>query len=100
MIIVVILEWILILGIAVTSVLSVYYSFKSRRASQNRTKGLYSARMNISMGIMLLLIAIIQLFMYTASSVQVIVGCLFALLGLFNLFAGIRNHGLYGSMNG
>jgi hypothetical protein len=47
------------------------------------------------MGAMLISIAIIQLFLFTGSTVRVIVGAVMLLLGLFNLFAGIRNYGLY-----
>jgi hypothetical protein len=94
----VIVEWVIIAGIIFTSVLSVFFSFKSRRSGEPRIKGLYSARMNITMGVMLLLVASIQIFMYTASTLQVVIGSMFALLGLFNLFAGIRNHGMYSSM--
>jgi hypothetical protein len=54
-----------------------------------------AAKMNISMGAMLISIAIIQLFLFTGSTVRVIVGAVMLLLGLFNLFAGIRNYSLY-----
>jgi hypothetical protein len=51
--------------------------------------------MNISMGLMLISISVIQLFLFTGSSVRVVVGAVMLLLGLFNLFAGIRNYGIY-----
>ncbi|AJY75985.1 YtpI family protein [Paenibacillus beijingensis] len=86
-----IIQWVLIAGICVTSVLSVYFSFKSRRAAGYRDKGAAAAKMNVSMGFMLLLIAFIQMFLFTASSIRVVVGAVFMLLGLFNIFAGLRS---------
>jgi hypothetical protein len=44
------------------------------------------------MGLMLILIAPVQMLIFTGSSVRVVVGAVFCLLGLFNLFAGLRNH--------
>jgi uncharacterized membrane protein len=48
--------------------------------------------MNICMGLMLIFIAALMMILFTGSSVKVVVGGLFILLGLFNLFAGLRNH--------
>ena len=48
--------------------------------------------MNISMGFMLIFIAVIQMTMFTGSTVRVIVGSVLLCLGAFNLFAGLRNH--------
>ncbi|RKP55586.1 hypothetical protein D7Z26_06835 [Cohnella endophytica] len=86
------MQWVLGVLIVFTCCLSVVYSFKSRRSTDRRISGLNASRMNISMGLMLIFIAIIQMFMFTGSSVRVVVGALFFLLGVFNLFAGMRNH--------
>ncbi|WP_127531143.1 YtpI family protein [Paenibacillus kobensis] len=91
----VVFHWILFIGIIVTSVLSVVNSIKSRRATAANDRGIYSAQMNIYMGIMLVLIALSQMLMYNGSTVLVIVGAVFMVLGLFNLFAGIRNRSFY-----
>lgn len=93
----VVLHWLLFIGIIVTSVLSVTNSFKARRSSQAIDRGLYAARMNIYMGIMLVLIALIAMLMYNGSTVLVIIGAVFLILGLFNMFAGIRNQSFYAS---
>ncbi|MMZ71032.1 hypothetical protein D1872_342510 [compost metagenome] len=58
-------------------------------------RGKSSAKMNIFMGFMLIILALIQMFMYSGSTVRVVVGALFMVLGAFNIFAGIRNLGLY-----
>lgn len=76
--------------------LSIHYSIKSKKTKEPYTKGLLIARMNISMGVMLICFAFVQLFLYGFESwVRVGVGFVFLLVGLFNLFAGIRNHSHY-----
>jgi formate hydrogenlyase subunit 3/multisubunit Na+/H+ antiporter MnhD subunit len=86
------LEWVFGALIIVTCFLSALYSFRSRRTRDGRLRGLYASRMNISMGLMLIFIAALLMIVFTGSSVKVVVGALFILLGLFNLFAGLRNH--------
>lgn len=81
--------------LAVTSIFSVYNSVKSRRTDNRRLAGIYAARTNICMGIMLLIIAVVQLFLFSGSSIRVVIGAVIMLLGLFNLFAGIRNHSTF-----
>ncbi len=82
-------------AIMLTLVLSVVFSFKSRRSNEPIKRGIQASRMNISMGIMLVLIACVQLMFSAESTVRIILGALFMLLGLFNLFAGIRNLGTF-----
>lgn len=84
--------WALGALIVISSLCSAYFSFRSRRSPDVRLRGLYAARMNVSMGLMLIFIALIQMFMFSGSTVRVIVGAVFLLLGLFNLYAGLRNH--------
>ncbi|MFB9752567.1 YtpI family protein [Paenibacillus hodogayensis] len=74
---------------------SVFYSVRYRRQQARKARGIDAAKMNMSMGAMLVSISLIQLFLFEGSSVRVIVGLVMLLLGLFNLFAGIRNYGLY-----
>jgi len=83
---------ILILG---TLIASVYYSFKYRRQTDPTLRGLFAARMNISMGIMLVVIAVSQLFFFNDSAIRRTFGTICLLLGLFNLFSGIRNHAAF-----
>ena len=75
--------------------LSVYFSYKSRKTTDVKLRGLYAARLNINMGLMLVFISILLLVMFSGSSVRVVVSSLFFLLGLFNLFAGMKNHSHY-----
>ncbi|MNP82201.1 hypothetical protein D3C76_1807660 [compost metagenome] len=46
------------------------------------------------MGFMLIVLALIQMFMFSGSTVRVVVGALFMVIGAFNIFAGIRNLGI------
>lgn len=85
-------------GIIITLVLTVLFSYKSRRASDQRQRGLHASRMNISMGIMLLFIAGVQLLLSNESTARIVIGTLFLVIGLFNLFAGLRNHSIYRTM--
>lgn len=91
------LQWLLSGGIIVTLLLTVFYSYKSRRNTDGRLRGLYAARTNICMGFMLVFMALIQMVLFAGSSLRVVIGAVFLLLGLFNLFAGLKNHGLFRS---
>jgi len=81
--------------IIITLLISVYCSFRYRRATDPKVRGLWSSRMNIMMGVMLVIIAITQLFFFTDSVIRRTFGIVCILLGLFNLFAGIRNYGYF-----
>lgn len=82
-------------GILLSCVLSVVFSFKSRRATDPKIRGLNAARTNLSMGSLLVLAAIVQLLLFEPDTVRIIVGALFLLIGIFNIFAGLRNYGHY-----
>ena len=90
-----VLQWALLALVAVLSALTVRYSFKSRRAGDPRLRGLYGARMNISMGSMVIGIACLYMLLFSGSTLKVIVGAVLILLGLFNIFAGLRNYAVY-----
>ncbi|TBL75063.1 YtpI family protein [Paenibacillus thalictri] len=81
--------------IIVSLVISVYFSFRYRREADPKRRGIYASKMNIAMGIMLMIIAITQLFFFTDSITRRIFGTVCLLLGLFNLFSGIRNYSLF-----
>ncbi|GKU75788.1 YtpI family protein [Paenibacillus sp. L3-i20] len=92
-----ILQWVLFPGIVITLALSLLFSLKSRRSKEPRTRGINTARMNISMGFMLLFFASVQLFYSAESTLRIIIGAIFIVIGLFNLFAGFRNLSAYSS---
>ncbi len=74
---------------------SIFYSVKYRRERNPNYKGFMQAKLNISMGIMLTLLSLYPLLIIAGSSVGIVIGAMFLLIGLFNLFAGIRNWTIY-----
>ncbi|MFD0588366.1 YtpI family protein [Paenibacillus sp. GCM10027627] len=89
------MQWVLYPGIMITLALSAYFSFKSRRVADPRQRGMSTARMNMSMGVMLMFIAAVQLFLSNESTLRIVIGAVFLVLGVFNLFAGLRNLSAY-----
>ncbi len=70
--------------------LTVYFSIRYRREKEPVLSGINAARMNISMGIMLVAMTAIQYI--EGGFAHFLLGTVFILIGLFNLFAGIRNY--------
>ncbi|MNI04124.1 hypothetical protein D3C73_570380 [compost metagenome] len=85
--------------IVIMLVLSLYHSFRYRREQEPKKRGLHASRLNICMGLMLVTIAVTQLFFFSDSSFRRIFGTVCLLMGLFNLFAGIRNYGHFQRLN-
>ena len=71
---------------------SIVFAVRSRVQQDPQKRGIFAARTNISMGIMLLSVASLQLIDFTMSWLRFFVLIMFALVGLFNLFAGLRSH--------
>lgn len=90
-----IIQYVLYAGLIITCISSLVFSFRSRRSLDGALRGLYAAKMNISMGSMLIILALIQMFVFSGSSLRVVIGALFMVLGAFNIFAGIRNHSMF-----
>lgn len=81
--------------IFISLLFSLFYSVRSRQAKEPIRKGILGGKLNISMGVMLILISIIQLLYSNESTLRIVLGAVFLLLGLFNLFAGLRNLSFY-----
>lgn len=94
------LQWLFMPGIVISLAMSVMFSLKSRRGTDPKIRGVNAARMNISMGAMLMFIAMVQLFLSNESTVRIVIGALFLVIGVFNLFAGLRNLSFYRTMKG
>lgn len=92
------LFYVLYPAILITLALSVFFSWKSRRSPDMRARGMHAARTNISMGFMLVFIASVLLFLSEDSTLRIVIGGLFIALGVFNLFAGLRNLSVYRTM--
>ncbi|MBP2002543.1 hypothetical protein J2Z69_003629 [Paenibacillus shirakamiensis] len=89
------IEYVLYAALIIACVCSLFFSFKSRRSLDAHTRGVSGARMNVSMGAMLISLALIQMFIFSGSTLRVVIGALFLVLGAFNIFAGLRNLTLY-----
>jgi len=89
------LQWVMAPAIILSLLFSVIYSFKMRRATDPQVRGINGSKMNISMGIMLLFISAVQLLLSNESTLRIIIGSLFLVIGVFNLFAGLRNLSFY-----
>jgi glucose uptake protein GlcU len=76
---------------------TVFYSFRSRTQKDAVLRGVLAAKMNISMGFMLVAMALLQIFLFETNTLRTALGIIFLLLGLFNFFSGVRNHMHYRS---
>ncbi|CAH1225970.1 MULTISPECIES: YtpI family protein [Paenibacillus] len=90
-----VLKMVLIAAFALAMICSALNSIRSHRSSGAAQTGLYRSWTNIWMGIMLILLALILMFVFTGSTLSVIVEALFLVIGAFNLFAGLRNRSHY-----
>ncbi|MCR8657957.1 YtpI family protein [Paenibacillus sp. T3-5-0-4] len=85
------IQWFLSPVIFLSVLFAIYYSIKSRQAKDPIKKGILGGKLNISMGIMLIFISFVQLFLSNESTLRIVLGAIFLVLGIFNLFAGLRN---------
>lgn len=89
----------LIFIIVVAGSFTIYYSFKVRTLRKDQKVNemkFYNAKSNLNMGIMLISMAIIQLFIHPDSTTwRITVGLAFLALGGFNVYAGARNYRFY-----
>ncbi|WP_128894687.1 YtpI family protein [Longirhabdus pacifica] len=81
---------IIYLLIIASLIMSVYFSSKSLKTKSVKERGLLKSKTNISMGIMLITASI---FLFRTGSIVFIIVCaVFMLLGLFNVYGGIKHH--------
>ncbi|MNP09595.1 hypothetical protein D3C76_1017080 [compost metagenome] len=90
-----VLKYALIAIFAVAMVFAALNSIRSHRSSDAASAGLYRSWTNIWMGGMLVVLALILMFVFTGSTLSVIVEALFLIMGAYNVFAGIRNRSYY-----
>lgn len=72
-----------------------FYSITSRRSKDPVDRGLKRAAMNMLLGAMLITLSMMSMFLYRGSTVSVIVEAAFIVIGIFNLFSGLRSFGHY-----
>lgn len=91
-------SWIVYSLIILQLIITVYYSFRARRQADPLKRGLYFARMNIMIGVLFITLSLAQLFGTPYNFLLIGFAILVLLVGLYNLFVGIRNHGVYTRM--
>jgi len=72
-----------------------YFSTSSRRSDDPLEKGLKRSMMNVMMGAMLVTLGLMSMFLYHGSTLNIIIEAVFLIIGLFNLFSGLRSYGYY-----
>ncbi|MFS0870044.1 YtpI family protein [Paenibacillus xylanilyticus] len=90
-----VLKYALIAIFAIAMVCSALNSIRSHRATNTADAGLYRSWTNIWMGGMLVVLSVILMFVFTGSSLSIVVEALFLIIGAYNLFAGLRNRSYY-----
>lgn len=90
------MDFLFILIVLFSASFSVFYAFRTRaykKQGKLEIMFFYNAKSNISMGIMLISMALIQLvFFETPTGWRIGVGVIFLALGAFNLFIGVKNY--------
>ncbi len=89
------MSWIVFSLLIVQLLLTVYFSVRARTTLEPLRRGIFFARMNIMIGVTFLTLSLAQLFLSPYSWWRVSFAILVMLIGLYNLYVGIRNHGFY-----
>ncbi|AKG34076.1 YtpI family protein [Paenibacillus durus] len=92
------IKYLLFLLLTLSVLGAAYFSAASRRAASSEERGLKRAVMNILLGSMLVLLALMSMFLFRGSTVSVIVEAVFLVLGAFNVFSGLRSYGYYSGL--
>ena len=89
------IKYLLFILLVVFMISAAYFSTSSRRASDPYVKGQKRSIMNVMMGAMLVDLALMAMFIFQGSTLGIIVEAAFILIGLFNIFSGLRSKGYY-----
>lgn len=89
------IKYVLFVLLVVFIIGAAVYSFASRRASDPLVKGLKRAVMNMLLGAMLVTLSLMSMFIFRGSTLNVVIEAAFLLLGIFNIFSGLRSHSFY-----
>ncbi|WP_145047813.1 MULTISPECIES: YtpI family protein [Paenibacillus] len=90
-----VLKYSLIAIFTLTLVCAAVNSIRSHRSTHPAATGVYRSWTNIWMGAMLIVLALILMFVFSGSTLSIVVEALFLLVGAYNLFAGFRNRSHY-----
>lgn len=93
-----IIKYLLFVLLVVFMISAAMYSFSSRRAADPLIKGLNRSIMNVLLGAMLVTLSLMSMFIFRGSTLNVVIEAAFLLLGIFNIFSGLRSHGYYSQL--
>ncbi len=89
------MSWLVYLLLVSLLAVTVWFSVRARRQTEGVLRQLLFARMNISIGLLFLVLSFAQMFLSPYSWWRVGFAIVVLLIGLYNLFVGLRNHGYY-----
>ncbi|BCG58476.1 YtpI family protein [Paenibacillus sp. URB8-2] len=89
------IKYLLFLLLTLSVLGAAFYSASFRRAATPGERGLKRAVMNILLGSMLVLLALMSMFLFRGSTISIVVEAVFLVLGAFNVFSGLRSYGYY-----
>ncbi|KGE16277.1 YtpI family protein [Paenibacillus wynnii] len=92
---IIIIKYLLFILLAVFSINAAIFSIASRRAVDPLVKGQKRSIMNVLMGAMLVDLALMAMFLFHGSTLGIVVEAIFIIIGLFNIFSGLRSNGYY-----
>ncbi|MDT3425170.1 hypothetical protein J2Z22_000683 [Paenibacillus forsythiae] len=91
-------KYLLFLLLTLSVLGAAYFSAASRRAQSPEERGRKRAVMNMLLGTMLTLLALMSMFLFRGSTVSIAVEAVFLVLGAFNLFSGLRSYYYYSGL--
>jgi uncharacterized membrane protein len=89
------IKYLLFILLVVFVIGAAVFSISSRRAPDPQNKGLKRSLMNVMLGAMLVTLGLMSMFLFSGSTVNIIVEAAFLVIGAFNIFSGLRSYGYY-----
>lgn len=89
------IKYVLFLLLTLSVLGAAWFSAASRRSTEPGDRARKRALMNMLLGCMLVLLALMSMFLFRGSTVSVVVEAVFIVIGAFNLFSGLRSYGYY-----
>mgnify|MGYP000144449053 CR=1 FL=1 len=90
-----IIKYLLFILLVVFVLSAAFFSTGSRRTADPLDKGQKRSIMNVMMGAMLVDLALMVMFLFNGSTLGIIVEAAFLVIGLFNIFSGMRSYSYY-----
>ncbi|MEK3794807.1 YtpI family protein [Paenibacillus sp. FSL R7-0204] len=92
------IKYLLFALLVIFMVCAAAYSISSRRTADPLIQGTRRSIMNMLLGGMLVTLSLMSMFIFRGSTLNVVIEAAFLLLGLFNIFSGLRSFSYYSRM--